>query len=331
MRILEDEIIDRIRRRIPSSPGGVLRVGIGHDAAIIRPDGRDWVITCDQFLEGVHFLIDRNPPESVGYKALTRATSDLVAMAAQPRVFLMSIVLPPERTGRWLSRMLSGMARASKLYGLSLAGGDTARAPKKNGSVSLNLTVLGDVPQGGAIGRAGAKPGDRIYVTGVLGQAQLGLELLMSSKALSHYRKILTTQYYPILPLDFALWMGRNYPPTAMMDISDGLSTDLTRLCRASRVGAIVYANRVPAVQVPESLVKSRKFDSLRLALNGGDDYGLLFTVAKKIVPHIPAVFGRTRVTCIGEIVRGSEVKIVTSNGQTAELRPAGWDHFLKH
>jgi thiamine-monophosphate kinase len=329
VRILEDEIIERIRRRIPSSEGGLLHTGIGHDAAVIRPQRRDWVITCDQFLEGVHFLMEKSPPESVGYKALARATSDLVAMAAQPRVFFMSIVLPEERTGKWLSRMISGMARASKLYGLRLAGGDTARAPEKTGSVALNLTVLGEIPRGRTIGRAGAKPGNSIFVTGVLGGAQLGLELLMAHKALTRNRKLLTAQYYPVLPLDFALWLGRNHPPTAMMDVSDGLSTDLTRLCRASGVGAVVYADKIPTVALPKSL-KPPRMDALTLALHGGEDYGLLFTIPPKIAARIPAVFGRTRVTRIGEIVSGSGVKLVSSEGQIAKLRPGGWDHFRK-
>ena len=170
MRIAEDELIERIRRRIPSQEGGLLRMGIGHDAAVIRPRDRDWVITCDQFLEGVHFLADKHPPDSVGYKALARATSDIVAMAAQPRLFLLSLALPAKRTGPWLGAMLSGMARASKRFGLRLAGGDTARTVKEGAHLAINVTVLGDVARGRAIGRAGAKPGDGIYVTGVLGR-----------------------------------------------------------------------------------------------------------------------------------------------------------------
>src|SRR5689334_6485129 len=112
LRIFEDELIERIRRRIPSAEGGALRLGIGHDAALIRAGGRDWVVTCDQFLEGVHFLADKHPADSVGYKALARATSDIVAMGARPRLFLLSLALPGERAGTWLNGLLSGMARA---------------------------------------------------------------------------------------------------------------------------------------------------------------------------------------------------------------------------
>lgn len=329
MRIFEDELIERIRRRIPSSKGGALRLGIGHDAAIVHPERRDWVVTCDQFLEGVHFLADKHPPESVGYKSLVRATSDVVAMAARPRFFLLSLTLPAERTGAWLDRMLSGMARASRLLDLRLAGGDTTRSPGENGRIALNLMVLGEAARIARMGRAGAKPGDGIYVTGILGRAQLGLELLMKGKAGQRkYRELLAPHFYPTLPLDFALWLGRNRLPSAMMDISDGLSTDLARLCKASGIGARIHMDQIPAVSVPISQQRSREFDPLKLALHGGEDYGLLFTATGRKASRIPRIFGRTRISRIGEIVRGSGVSIVTAGGDSSPLTPGGWDPF---
>ena len=331
VRIAEDELIERIRRRIPSQEGGLLRIGIGHDAAVIRPRGRDWVITCDQFLEGVHFLADKHPPDSVGYKALARATSDIVAMTAQPRFFLLSLALPAARTGPWLEAMLSGMARASKRFGLRLAGGDTARTVNEGPCLAMNVTVLGELAQGRAIGRAGAKPGDGIYVTGALGEAQLGLELLLKTKNGQRLnRKLLAHHLYPTLPLDFALWLGRNQVPTAMMDLSDGLSTDLTRLCKAGGVGARIYSDQIPAVAVPISLQKRPSLQALTLALHGGEDYGLLFTARSKVASRIPPIFGHTRITRIGEIVRGSGVKLVDTTGKASRLLPGGWDHFAK-
>jgi thiamine-monophosphate kinase len=331
LRIVEDELIERIRRRIPSSEGGALRLGIGHDAALIHPQGRDWVVTCDQFVEGVHFLADKHPPESVGYKALVRAASDVVAMAAQPRLFLLSLALPAKRTGTWLNTMLAGMARASKLLGLRLAGGDTTRSPGERGGVALNLMVLGETQGGRTIGRAGARPGEGIYVTGILGRAQLGLELILRGSVHQRkYRKLVGPHYYPALPLDFALWLGRHHLASAMMDISDGLSTDLTRLCEASGVGARIDADRLPVLDVPGPLRDLPKLDPLTLALHGGEDYGLLFTVAKRAASRIPRIFGRTRITRIGETVRGSEVTIVARTGKVSSLTPGGWDPFGK-
>lgn len=329
VRIAEDEIIERIRHRIPSSEGGALRLGIGHDAALIRSENQDWVVTCDQFLEGAHFLVDKHPPDSVGYKALLRATSDVLAMAARPRFFLLSLALPAERTGIWLNHMLLGMARASRLLGLRLAGGDTARSPGEKARIALNLMVLGQAQRGSKIGREGARPGDAVYVTGILGQAQLGLELLLRGIINQQkYGRLLRPHYYPVLPLDFALWLGRKHLPSAMMDISDGLSTDLTRLCKASGVGARIYAERIPSVAIPESPREISELAPLKLALHGGEDYGLLFTVPKRLESQIPRTFGRTRITPIGEIVRGSGVRIVAPGGVVSSLGPRGWDHF---
>jgi thiamine-monophosphate kinase len=332
LRIYEDELIERIRRRIPSSEGGALLLGIGHDAAIIRPGDQDWIITCDQFLEDVHFLADKHSPESVGYKSLVRATSDVVAMAARPRLFLLSLALPAERTGTWLNRMLSGMARATRLLGLRLAGGDTTRTASKRGRVALNLTVIGEVRRGAKIGRSGAKPADGIYVTGVLGQAQLGLKLVLSGKAnQSKYRRLVVPHCYPTLALDFALWLGRKRLASAMMDISDGLSTDLTRLCKSSHIGARIYAERIPCVAVPAPIRQTPALDPLTLALHGGEDYGLLFTVPGWKNSQIPSIFGRTPITRIGEVVRGSGVSIVAAAGKASPLKPGGWDPFGKH
>jgi thiamine-monophosphate kinase len=254
-----------------------------------------------------------------------------VAMAARPRFFLLSLALPAERTGAWFNQMLSGMARASKLLGMRLAGGDTARSPGERGRVALNLMVLGEARRGRRIGRAGAGLGDGIYVTGVLGQAQLGLELVMRGMfGQRKYRRLLAPHYYPALALDLALWLGRNRLPSAMMDISDGLSTDLTRLCRASGVGARIYADLIPALELPRSLLQISRLDPLTLALHGGEDYGLLFTVPRPMASRIPKIFGRTPITRIGEIVRRSAVKIVTLGGEVSSLTPSGWDHFAR-
>lgn len=331
LRIAEDQLIERIHRRVPSSEGGALRLGIGHDAALIHSEGGDWVVTCDQFLEGMHFLADKHPPDSVGYKALVRATSDAMAMAAHPRFFLLSLALPAERTGTWLNQMLSGMARASKRLGLRLAGGDTARSPGKGGQIALNVMVLGEAVRVRGIGRRGARPGDGIFVTGILGQAQLGLELVMRGMGGRHkFRRLLRPHLYPTLPLDFALWLGRNHFPSAMMDVSDGLSTDLTRLCRASGVAARIYASQIPVVAVPESLPRAPELAPLNLALHGGEDYGLLFTVPRGVLSRIPKIFGRTRIMRIGEILCGSGVKLVAPDGEASSLKPGGWDHFAR-
>src|SRR3984893_19468096 len=172
----ERELIERVTRSLPSQVGPGLRVGIGDDAAVIRPSaGVEWVLTTDAFIENVHFLLRVHPPEAVGYKALARATSDLAAMGAQPRYFLLGLALPRSCTAKWFDRFLKGMSRAARRFGLVLAGGDTTRNPQ----AAINLTVIGEVVPGRAVLRSGARPGDMICVSGALGEAELGLRLLL--------------------------------------------------------------------------------------------------------------------------------------------------------
>jgi thiamine-monophosphate kinase len=171
----EKELIERVRRRFPSARArshlgaslndGGLSVGIGDDAAVLRPSvGTEWVVTTDSFLENVHFLRKIHPAEVVGYKALARATSDIAAMGARPRYFFLSMGLPDACTGVWLDQFLAGMARAARRFGLVLAGGDTTKYP----DVVISLTVLGEIARGKAILRSGAKPGDLLCVSGTL-------------------------------------------------------------------------------------------------------------------------------------------------------------------
>lgn len=331
--ISEDEIVRRIARAIPSATGGMdgkaLRLGIGDDAAIVVP-GRnaEWVLSCDAFLEGVHFLADRHPPDSVGYKSLARAASDLAAMGATPRLFLLTLALPANRTGTWLDGFLRGMGRAARLLGMRLAGGDTT----KSRAVSISITVLGDIAPGRAVTRSGARPGDIIYVSGKLGRAELGLHLIR--KRIGHSRQLrhlLRPHLYPRVRIDLGAWMATRRLPSAMMDLSDGLSTDLARLCAASEVGARLHADRIPriaAATLSIGPVAKLGLDTLQLALHGGDDYELLFTVSPRRVTKLRNAPGFRQLTAIGEITEEKEIVLVAPDGSTSPLDPQGWDPF---
>jgi thiamine-monophosphate kinase len=333
-RTTEDELIERIGRRLTSGRGPVpptLRLGIGDDAAILRPAaGDDWVVSTDFSLENVHFRLETHPPQAVGYRALARAASDLAAMGAHPQFFLLSLSLPRQRTGPWLDAMLSGMARAARRLHLHLIGGDTTRWP----SVAIAMTVLGRAPRGYPVRRDGARPGDRIYVSGRLGAAALGLALLSGrSRSLSAARRdprLLQPHFYPAIPLDLGIHLAETRIASAMIDLSDGLSTDLARLARASGVGARLVLQRLPAVRVPAALAKLR-LDPLKLALDGGEDYGLLFTVPAERATQVPRSFRGIPITCIGEIVRDRGVEIVDAAGRAHPLKPGGWDPFREH
>lgn len=328
----EAKLIARIKRAFATggesaTPG--LRVGIGDDAAILRSPGlADRVLSCDAFLEGVHFLASLHPPESVGYKALARATSDLAAMGATPRYFLLSLALPAERTGAWLDHLLVGMRRAARHLGLRLIGGDTSRYAL----VVLNITVLGEIEPGRALMRSGASPGDLIYVSGRLGRAQLGLEMLRRGLARRPgVRRAMQTHLYPRIRIALGRWLAGKGIGSAMMDISDGLSTDLARLCEASEAGARVFAERVPRAilpRLPAGLSGFRAFDPLEMALHGGDDYELLFTVPQRRVRRLRAAPGASELCCIGAITRKKQIVLVEGNGKERPLESRGWEPF---
>jgi thiamine-monophosphate kinase len=341
----ESKLVAKIARAFPSRAGGrrdpALRLGIGDDAAVIASRANhDWVLSCDAFLEDVHFLAKTHPPDSVGFKSLVRATSDLAAMGATPRFFLLTLAIPASRTGTWLDGFLQGMARAARAMNIVLLGGDTT----KSGTVSISITVLGEIARGHAVPRSGARPGDLIYVSGTLGRAQLGLEVLLKSPAPTklptasrvnergpQLRRLLRPHLYPAIRLELGAWLAKHRIASAMMDISDGLSTDLARLCSASRVGAQIRSESIPKVALPEALTKYIKrlsLDPLKMALHGGDDYELLFTVSPRNIKMLSKAPGFSQLTAIGEIPRGKGITLFSPNGAKKPLTPQGWDPF---
>jgi thiamine-monophosphate kinase len=321
----ERQLIERVVRKLPSRTGGGLRIGIGDDAAVMRPrDRAEVVLTTDAFLENVHFLLRVHPPEAVGYKALARATSDLAAMGARPRYFLLNLALPSSCTGKWFDHFLEGMSRAAGSFGLVVAGGDTTRCPL----VSINLTVIGEIAPGRAVLRSGARPGDLICVSGTLGEAELGLRLLQRGwHKQMKWKKLLQKHLYPEPRLALGEWLAKNGRATAMIDTSDGLSTDLAHICEASGVGARVWADRIPKVAVPSALYELG-LDPLRLSLDGGDDYELLFTMPRRLARRLPRTVRGVPITIIGEITSGKRVLLVDHAGRATPLRPQGWDPF---
>jgi thiamine-monophosphate kinase len=325
----EAKLIERILRRVPSRTALGRRVGLrtgaGDDAAVFRPPrGAEWVLTCDAFLENAHFLVPVHPPHAVGYKALARATSDLAAMGAAPRFFLLCLALPSPRATSWLGGFLAGMARAARRFGLVLAGGDTAQSA----TIAISITVVGEVAPGRAVLRSGARAGDLLYVSGRLGAAQLGLELVLRGMYRERrWQPMLQPHLYPPLRLELGQWLARRRLVSAMIDTSDGLSTDLQHLCQSSGVGARLWAERIPAVRVPPEL-RERGFDPLEMALHGGEDYELLFTVPRRFARQLPRTYRGASLTQIGEIVRGRAVVLTGPDGRTAPLEARGWDHF---
>jgi thiamine-monophosphate kinase len=333
----EADVLERISRAFVGTshkPSGgswsatgsrFLSLGIGDDAALISgTPSYEMVLTCDWFLEGTHFLRNKHPADAVGWKCLARAVSDLAAMGAAPRCFLLSLALPRELTSAWLDDFLAGLRRAASRFGCSLAGGDTTERRE----VLINITVVGEVRRGREVRRSGARPGDLIYISGRLGDAELGLRLLRERKRdLNRREPRLRRHLYPEPRLELGRWLSEKRVASAMMDLSDGLSSDLRRLCEASKVGALIRSDNLPRVRATK-LDRKHGVDSLELALHGGDDYELLFTVSKNKARRLPRAIEGVAITSIGEVTREREVMVTDGDGHSRVLNPRGWDPF---
>ena len=306
----EGALIQSIRRRADGGSGGR---GIGDDCAVLRiPPGQEALITADFSLEGVHFRREWHPPDAVGHRCLTRGLSDIAAMGGTPRAAFLSLALPAELPQAWVDRFIAGLLKLAARFSVTLAGGDTAQSPA---GVLADIVVLGSVPAGQAILRSGAKLGDFIYVTGTLGSAIADLNRLRDGEKLRP--KLHPKHFYPEPRVAVGQFLREKRLASAMIDISDGLSTDLGHICEESRTGAVVQAESLPAI--------SGK-DGLTFALHGGDEYELLFTAHPK--HRIPKQLADVSIARIGEITRGRQMKLVRADGTKEVLKPGGWEHF---
>lgn len=308
----EKELIARIRQ---AAGGSVGQPGssIGDDCALLDlPRGHEALVTTDFSLEEVHFRRAWHPANSVGHRCLARGLSDIAAMGGEPRAAFVSLALPRELPQRWVDQFFAGLLALGKRYGVPLAGGDTAQS---RGGVLADIVVLGSVPKGKAVLRSGARQGDFIYVTGTLG---LSAEALLHLRAGEKLRpRAHPRHFYPEPRIEVGRYLRQHKLASAMIDISDGLSTDLQHICDESHVGATVYAASLPRLSTP---------NGLELALNGGEDYELLFTAAPK--KPIPKQIAGVPVTRIGEIVKRERMLLTREDGKSVRLNPKGWEHF---
>jgi thiamine-monophosphate kinase len=255
----------------------------------------------------------------VGWKCLARAASDIAAMGGTPRCFLLNLAVPADATGKWLRGFLGGLRRAARSLDCVLAGGDTTRSKR----ILISVTVIGEILEGQEVLRSGARPGDLLYVSGTLGEAEHGLRLLRKSRGKVNPKNMAMRKHlYPQPRVGLGRRLAERKLVTAMMDISDGLSSDLPRLCAASGIRALVDPGKLP-------LMRGIDLESARhLALHGGDDYELLFTASPRKAELLPAKFRELRLTPIGEITKGRGVQIIGKDGTREPLRAAGWDPF---
>jgi len=315
--------------------------GIGDDCAVLRiPVGHELLVTTDFSIENVHFRRDCHPPELVGWRCLARGLSDIAAMGGEPRAAFLSLAVASDVQQQWVSGFLKGFLKLAKEFNVPLAGGDTAQSVA---GIQADIIVLGSVPKGKAVLRSGAKPGDQIYVTGKLGAAAAILKNLQQSERgkskrsrAKHVPVPIIRQLRPLPRLEIGRWLRERGMASAMIDLSDGLSTDLDHVCEESHVGAEIEAERIPRARLGSANFGSAKDGSakngsaktsvaLEFALHGGDDYELLFTSTDEVPSKVAGV----QVTRIGRITKVLGMRLL-SDGKAQRLKAGGWEHFTK-
>jgi thiamine-monophosphate kinase len=297
-------------------------LGLADDAAILDPPpGRSLVLAADAMVEGVHFLA-ADPAETVGRKLLRVNLSDLAAMGAEPLGYLLTAGFRQGTGEGWIEAFARGLAADQAAFGLQVLGGDTVAIP---GPACFSLTILGTVAPGAALRRAGARPGDEVWVSGTVGDGALGLLCLTGRLAPDEH---LARRYRLPEP---RLLLGQVLPglARAAMDVSDGLVQDLGHLCRQAGCGAVLEAPAVPLSPAARAALAAEP-GLLPRILTGGDDYELLFAAAPESAPAVQAAAAQAGValTCIGRFTAGSGVRVLDGQGAEIALAAGGWSHF---
>lgn len=335
----EKALLRHLQGRIPTGPGVV--VGLGDDAAAVETTPFT-LVTTDSLVEGVHFHRDAAPPRLLGRKALTVNLSDVAAMGGIARYATVSLCLPPDLAVGWVDSLYDGLLERASETGVALVGGNVTRGRE---SIVVDVTLLGE--SGRLLLRAGARPGDRVVVTGRLGAAAQGVRLLAEGARLDEDAELLATgvwtessapavlaclraQLDPRPPFALARSIAERGLARAGMDLSDGLSLDLVEICSRSGVGAVVEASAVPIDPRAAGLERARGGDALALALHGGEDYQLLLAVSPDEIDELgelARVWG-VEVTAVGEFVAGEPAVSLRDATGERPLAPGGHDHF---
>lgn len=326
---LESEIIARIRERVRATDD--VKVGIGDDAAVIRAGERDFITCCDLMVEGVHFRREWISPYLLGRKSLAVTLSDIAAMGGTARFAMISIALPGTVSSEFTDEVFRGIFSMADESRVSIIGGDTSSSPEM---IFIDTIAIGECEKDRAVTRAGARPGDVVYVTKSLGASGLGLSLLEQGIRLEGEedpirREALTRQLAPEPRLGFGAMIGQSGLATAMIDISDGFSADLTHILDESDCGAVIRADQIPVARCVELMTENRDA-ALRFALHSGEEYELLFTARPEDGERVQAVARSAGLTVslIGEIVseRGLYLEC---DGRLEPVEPSGYEHVI--
>jgi thiamine-monophosphate kinase len=315
----ERRVISRIRRLSQKKRTDIM-LGIGDDTAIVRGP-RVLLITNDLMAEGVDFRRAFHPPRLLGRKSLNINLSDIAAMGGRPLHAVLGLALPGDTDEKWLDEFLKGFLAAARASGVALVGGDISASRE----IIISVTVTGEAEA--FVPRSGAKPGDHLFVSGTLGDAAMGLRLLeqgLKPEKDKRDSRLFRAFLDPSPRLELGALLARRKFASAMIDISDGLSVDMAHLCEESRVGAEIESSRVP-LSAP---LKRAAKNPLAAALDGGEDFELLFTVRPRNVPRVLELGRRFKLTEIGRITTGTKIMAVDSAGRKKPLKIRGYEHF---
>jgi thiamine-monophosphate kinase len=322
----EDRLIARFFGPLATHPGAL---GLSDDAAFLTPpSGCDLVLKTDAIVGGVHFFPE-DAAHTVASKALRVNLSDLAAKGARPLGFLLSLAIPREIDEAWLTGFAEGLRGDAVLFGCPLFGGDTDRTP---GPITISIAMVGSVPEGTMVRRAGARPGDRVFVSGTIGDAALGVMLRKGDgknwKLSEPQRQHLVSRYLLPQPRN-ALSEAVRMHASAAMDISDGLAGDFAKLCRASGVAADIEVKRVPVSEAAQVAIAADNA-MLERALTGGDDYEIVCTVPAANAEGFRAAAkaAQVAVTEVGEIKAGEGARFFGADGKPLVFERASFSHF---
>ncbi len=325
----EWDLIAALNREFGPAPAGVI-LGIGDDCAALALNGADYLLwTVDTLVEGVHFDLAYTSLAQLGWKSLTVNLSDIAAMGGNPGPALLSLGWPPDRDRGLALDFAAGLAQAAREYDVAVIGGDTVASPR---GLIVTVTLTGRVPAAQMLRRAGAQIGDLIFVTGFLGEAAAGLEILRRglNPAPDLKEPLIEAQLRPRPHLRAGRLLAREGLATALIDTSDGVATDLYHICQASGVGARLVGSEVPVSPRVEALAPALGRDPLDLALTGGEDFLLLFTSPPEKAASLPQSFSRAGLAPprrLGHIVPGDRVILETPAGEV-DISGRGYDHF---
>ncbi len=325
----ETALITALAREFGPAPSGVV-LGIGDDCAALAVNGADYLLwTVDSLVEGVHFDLAYTTLAQLGWKSLTVNLSDIAAMGGDPGPALLSLGWPPARDRGGALAFAAGLAEAAREYGVAVIGGDTVSSP---GGLIITVTLMGRVPARQMLRRAGAGIGDLVFVTGPIGEAAAGLEILRRGLDLPPDLKVPLTEAHlrPRPLLRAGRLLAQEGLATALIDTSDGVATDLYHICQASGVGARLAAGAVPVSPRVQAAAPLLGRDPMELALTGGEDYLLLFTATPEMAGRLPQAFARAGLAAplpLGRIVAGDRVWLSTPAGEV-DISGQGYDHF---